>query len=87
MQGMRRYFLFLCGIALFGVAPGYAQQKIAPKQILPKQFRDWTLTSCYPTAANWKVPEFGFWKEAGLRTVNNWEYSADGNSRRCWRIW
>jgi hypothetical protein len=79
-QGMRRYFLFLCGFALFSAGPNCAQQKVAPKQFLPKQFRSWTLQSCLPSGAGWKLPDFGFWKEAGLRTSNNCEYAADGRT-------
>jgi hypothetical protein len=72
---MRRLSLFVCGFALFSALPLSAQQTIRPKQILPKDFRSWHLTSC-----NSKSQDFGFWKEAGLRTVNNCEYMADGNT-------
>jgi hypothetical protein len=72
---MRRLLPFVCGFALLSAAPLSAQEKIAPKQILPKEFRSWHLTSC-----NSKSPDFGFWKEAGLRTVNDCEYAADGKT-------
>ncbi|HTQ62868.1 MAG TPA: DUF6599 family protein [Candidatus Solibacter sp.] len=72
---MRRQFLFVCGIALLGAGLVSAQTKIPPKQILPKQFKSWQLTNCL-----FKSPDFGFWKEAGLSTVNDCEYSADGKN-------
>jgi hypothetical protein len=72
---MRRQLLFVCGVALLSATSLSAQQTIAPKQILPKEFRNWHLTSC-----NSKSPDFGFWKEAGLRTVNDCEYAADGKT-------
>jgi|HubBroStandDraft_2_1064218.scaffolds.fasta_scaffold14180_2 hypothetical protein len=72
---MRRLLLSVCGIALLSATPLFAQTKIPPKQILPKEFRSWHLTSC-----NSKSPDFGFWKEAGLRTVNDCEYAADGKT-------
>jgi len=72
---MRRLLLFACGFALLSAAALSAQQKIVPKQILPKEFRSWHLSSC-----NSKSPDFGFWKEAGLRTVNDCEYAADGKT-------
>lgn len=75
-QGMRRLFLSVCGISLLSAAPLCAQQQVPPKQILPKEFRSWHLTSCN---AN-RSPDFGFWKEAGLRTVNDCEYGADGKT-------
>ena len=72
---MRSQLLLVCGIALLSASSLSAQQKIAPKQILPKEFRSWHLTSC-----NSKSPDFGFWKEAGLRNVNDCEYAADGKT-------
>jgi hypothetical protein len=72
---MRRLSLFVCGIALLSATLLCAQQTILPKQILPKAFRSWHQTSCRT-----KSPDFGFWKEAGLRTVNDCEYTADGNT-------
>ncbi len=73
---MRRLLLFVCGIALLSAWPLSAQTKIPPKQILPKEFRSWHLTSCNPTRSQ----DFGFWKEAGLRTANDCEYMADGKT-------
>jgi hypothetical protein len=73
---MRRPLLFVCGIALLSAWPLSAQTKIPPKQFLPKEFRSWHLTSCNPTRSQ----DFGFWKEAGLRTVNDCEYAADGKT-------
>lgn len=70
---MRSQLLLVCGIALLSVAAVSAQQKVVPKQILPKEFRSWHLSSC-----NSKSPDFGFWKEAGLRNVNDCEYTAGG---------
>jgi hypothetical protein len=70
---MRSQLLLVCGIALLSATALSAQQKVAPKQILPKEFRSWHLSSC-----NSKSPDFGFWKEAGLRNVNDCEYTADG---------
>jgi hypothetical protein len=72
---MRRLSLFVCGIALLSARSISAQQTIPPKQILPKEFRGWHLTSC-----NFKVQDFGFWKEAGLRTVNSCGYAAEGST-------
>ena len=72
---MRRLILFVCGIALFSAAPIAAQQKITPKQILPNEFRTWARASCSANSG-----DFGFWKEAGLRNVNDCEYSADGKT-------
>jgi hypothetical protein len=72
---MRRYFLYVCGIALFSVTPLSAQKSVVPKQILPKEFRSWHLLSCSS-----KSPDFGFWKEAGLRNVNDCEYATDGKT-------
>ena len=72
---MRSLLLLVCGIALLSASSLSAQQKVVPKQILPKEFRSWHLTSC-----NSKSPDFGFWKEAGLRNVNDCEYVADGKT-------
>jgi hypothetical protein len=72
---MRSQLLLVCGIALLSATALSAQQKVAPKQILPKEFRSWHLSSC-----NSKSPDFGFWKEAGLRNVNDCEYSAEGQT-------
>jgi hypothetical protein len=72
---MRRLSLFVCGFALLSASSLSAQQKVAPKQILPKEFRSWHLSSCSS-----KSPDFGFWKEAGLRNVNDCEYAADGKT-------
>ena len=73
---MRRLSLFVCGFALLSAAPLSAQQKTPPKQILPKDFRSWHLTGCN---AN-KSQDLGFAKEAGLRTVNDCEYAAEGKT-------
>jgi hypothetical protein len=73
---MRRLSLFVCGFALFSAAPLSAQQLVVQKQILPKEFRSWHLTGCNASRSQ----DFGFWKEAGLRTVNDCEYTADGNT-------
>jgi hypothetical protein len=43
---MRRLLVFVCGVALLSPAALCAPQKTAPKQLLPKQFRGWKLTSC-----------------------------------------
>jgi hypothetical protein len=72
---MRSQLLLVCGIALLSATAVSAQQKVVPKQILPKEFRSWHLSSC-----NSKSPDFGFWKEAGLRNVNDCEYSAGGET-------
>src|SRR5580698_4018698 len=72
---MRRLSLFVCSIALFSAPSLSAQQMVVPKQILPKEFRSWRQTSCRSNST-----DFGFWKEAGLRTVNDCEYAADGNT-------
>jgi hypothetical protein len=66
MQGMRRLILFVCGIALLGVASVSAQERP-----LPKQFHDWKLTSCVPNPV---VPTA--WKEAGLREFSACQFSA-----------
>jgi hypothetical protein len=63
---MRRYCLFLCGFALFGAAPAYAQ-----KTILPKQFSGWALTSCTD-----KPVHFAFAKEAGEREFESCAYAS-----------
>src|SRR5579863_4025803 len=73
---MRRLFLLVCSVALFSAAPLSAQQKIPPTQILPKEFRNWHLTSCNSSRSQ----DFGFGKEAGLRNVNECEYAADGKT-------
>lgn len=70
---MRSQLLLVCGFALLSATALSAQQKVVPKQILPKEFRSWHLSSC-----NSKSADFGFWKEAGLRNVNDCEYTADG---------
>jgi hypothetical protein len=72
---MRRLLLFVCGFALLSAVPLSAQQKVVPKQILPKELQSWRLTSCHSQS-----PDFGFWKEAGLRDVNDCEYAADGKT-------
>ena len=72
---MRSQLLLVCGIALLSASSLSAQQKVVPKQILPQEFRSWHLTSC-----NSKSPDFGFWKEAGLRNANDCEYAADGKT-------
>jgi hypothetical protein len=72
---MRSQLLLVCGIALLSATAVSAQQKVVPKQILPKEFRNWRLTSCHPQS-----PDFGFSKEAGLRNVNDCEYTADGKT-------
>lgn len=69
-QGMRRFFLFLCGLALLSAAPIHAQ-----KTILPKQFRDWTMTSCVD-----KPMHFALAKEAGEREFESCGYGSNGKS-------
>jgi|SRR5579872_68229 len=73
---MRRLLLFVCGIALLSAWTLSAQTKVPPKQVLPKEFRSWHLASCNPARSQ----DFGFWKEAGLRNVNDCEYAADGKT-------
>lgn len=63
---MRRYCLFLCGFALLGAAPAYAQ-----KTILPKQFSGWALTNCTD-----KPVHFAFAKEAGEREFESCAYAS-----------
>jgi hypothetical protein len=72
---MRSQLLLVCGIALVSATSLSAQQMVVPKQILPKEFLSWRLTSCHPQS-----PDFGFSKEAGLRNVNDCEYAADGKT-------
>lgn len=79
---MRRFLLFLGGTALLSATAISAQQKIPPKQILPKQFGDWHATSCVDKSADTNSGDFGFWKEAGLRNANNCEYSAGSKAVR-----
>jgi hypothetical protein len=73
---MRSQLLLVCGIALLSATSLSAQQKVVPKQILPKEFRSWHLTSCNSSRSQ----DFGFWKEAGLRNTNDCEYVADGKT-------
>ena len=73
---MRRQLLIVCGIALLSAASLSAQQKVVPKQILPKEFRSWHLTSCSSSRSQ----DLGFWKEAGLRNVNDCEYATEGKT-------
>lgn len=61
---MRRQLLFVCGIALLSASPLLAQEVS-----LPKQFRDWNLTSCSA-----KPMAFGFDKEAGQREFSICQY-------------
>lgn len=78
---MRRLFVLLAGVALLSATDLSAQQKVPPKQILPKQFRDWKLASCMNMFREASAPpESVLWKEAGLRTVNNCEYSSSGKT-------
>lgn len=76
---MRRFFLFLCGAALLSATSSCAQQKILPKQFLPKQFRSWQQTSC-SNRIEGNPGDFIDWKEVGLRNVNNCEYAASGKT-------
>jgi hypothetical protein len=73
---MRSQLLLACGIALVSATVASAQQKVSPKQFLPKEFRSWRLTSCNPG----KSQDFGFWKEAGLRNANDCEFAAVGKT-------
>jgi len=45
---MKRLLVFLGGVALLSATAICAQQKASQKQILPKQFRGWTITKCSP---------------------------------------
>jgi hypothetical protein len=73
-QGMRRLFLFVCGVALFSAAPVFVHRSLAQQtpagkspsaiSLLPKQFRDWRQTTCSSAAAH-----FAYGKEAGEREV------------------
>lgn len=73
---MRSQHLLVCSIALLSASSLSAQQKVVPKQILPKESRSWHLTSCNSSRSQ----DFGFWKEAGLRNVNDCEYATDGKT-------
>jgi len=75
---MKRLLVFLGGVALLSATAIFA---IPPKQFLPKQFRGWQLTGCMNRFADASVPpDSVLWKEAGLRSVNNCEYSSDGKT-------
>src|SRR5277367_2777527 len=74
---MRSQLLLVCGIALLSAASLSAQQMNPPKQLLPKQFRDWQLTRCFKGDA---VGVNALWKEAGLRNTNECEYSSNGKT-------
>ena len=69
-QGMRRYFLFLCGFALLGAAPAYAQ-----KTVLPKQFGDWTKKSCVA-----EPPRLILADETGQRQFEVCDYNSGDKS-------
>jgi hypothetical protein len=73
---MRSQHLLVCSIALLSASSLSAQQKVVPKQILPKESRSWHLTSCNSSRSQ----DFGFWKEAGLRNVNDCEYTTEGKT-------
>ena len=62
---MRRHFLFVCGIALLSASSLFAQGNL-----LPKQFRDWKLTSCGPG------PHSSFGKETGEREYSTCQYKS-----------
>lgn len=81
-QGMRRYCLFLCGFALVGAASISAQQKIPPKQVLPREFRDWQQTGCYTKGSDPNAKAEAFWldKETGIRNNRSCDYSAAGKT-------
>jgi hypothetical protein len=76
---MRQLFLFVCGFALVSAAAVCAQQQSPAKQVLPKQFRDWKLTSCADKpvrpAAVGKLA-----KEAGERAYETCGYSSGERS-------
>jgi hypothetical protein len=67
---MRRYLLFVSCIALLSAASLSAQSKI-----LPKQFRDWTLTKCTE-----QPPRFLLGAEAGEREYEVCSYSSGDKS-------
>jgi len=78
---MRRLFVFLSGVALLSATAICAQQKIPPKQLLPKQFRGWQLSGCMNRFTDTSAPpDSALWREAGLRNVNNCEYSSNGKT-------
>ncbi|MGH9455785.1 MAG: DUF6599 family protein [Terriglobia bacterium] len=66
LPGMRRQLLLVCGIALFSAAPVPAQ-----KQLLPKQFQNWHMTTCAAEPAR-----SVFAREAGQRKIATCNYSA-----------
>jgi hypothetical protein len=67
---MRRLSLLVCGIALFSAWPLSAQNKI-----LPKQFRDWTVTKCIE-----QPPRFLLGAETGEREYEVCSYSSGDKS-------
>src|ERR1700730_5184142 len=67
---MRRLSLFVCGIALPGAVPFSAQNRI-----LPKQFRNWTVTKCIE-----QPPRFILATEAGERGFEVCSYSSGDKS-------
>ena len=69
-KGMRRSFLFLCGVALLGATPISAQETI-----LPRQFRDWAIAKCAD-----KPLHFAFATEAGDRAFESCGYSSGDKS-------
>ena len=72
---LRKTLILVWCFALSGALLVSAQQTIPPVQILPKEFRNWHLTSCFL-----KPIDIGLWKEAGLRNVNGCEYLANGKA-------
>jgi hypothetical protein len=63
---MRRSFLFLCAVALLSATPIHAQ-----RTILPKQFRNWTMTKCVGQA-----PRLALADETGQRQSEVCDYSS-----------
>jgi hypothetical protein len=67
---MRRFCLFLCGVALLGAAPIRAQNTT-----LPKQFRDWMMKNCAD-----KPLHFALAAEAGDREFESCRYGSGDKS-------
>jgi hypothetical protein len=63
---MRRFCLFLCGVALLSAAPIRAQNTT-----LPKQFRNWTMTKCLGQGARLLLAD-----ETGQRESEVCDYSS-----------
>jgi hypothetical protein len=70
---MRRHFLFVCGIALLSASSLFAQGGL-----LPKQFRDWKLTSCGPG------PHYTFGRETGEREYSTCQYKSGDKAVEIW---